>query len=350
MDTMPPMNVLAIETSCDETALAIVDNKGIIHANTVYSQIDEHALYGGVVPEIAARAHLTKLPHLLQKTLDDAGFALENIDAVCATAGPGLIGGLLVGLNYAKALAFSLDKPFYSINHLAGHALSVRLHAAVDFPYVLLLVSGGHTQLMVVHSPSRFTLLGESRDDAAGETFDKTAKLLGLPHPGGPHIEKYAHSGNANAYTFPHPFANEPHCDFSFSGLKTAVRTCIAAAGEREKANIAASFQRTVAEILYERSHQALMQCTRESIPVKSFVIAGGVAANAFIRKTLIKLEEKFEISCIFPPISLCTDNAAMIAWACIEQINDGSARPNIRAAATPRWPLDQLNPEGTKV
>ncbi|USO01918.1 MAG: tRNA (adenosine(37)-N6)-threonylcarbamoyltransferase complex transferase subunit TsaD [Alphaproteobacteria bacterium] len=342
------MNVLAIETSCDETALAVVSNKGTIHASTIYSQFPEHAAYGGVVPEIAARTHLTKLPTLLEKTLGEAELSLKDIDAICATAGPGLIGGLLVGLNYAKALAFSLEKPFYSINHLAGHALSVRLHETVAFPYMLLLVSGGHTQLIVVHSSSRFTLLGESRDDAAGETFDKTAKLLGLPQPGGPNIEKWALSGNAHAYNFPHPFANESHCDFSFSGLKTAVRTCIANTSENEKANIAASFQRTVAEILYERSCQALATCSIQKIPVKSFVIAGGVAANNFIRNALIKLEKKFQISCIFPPISLCTDNAAMIAWACIEQIRDGSATPNMRAAATPRWPLNQLNREGT--
>lgn len=336
------MIFLGIETSCDETAIALVDQDRNILANAVYSQIEEHSTYGGVVPEIAARAHLTKLPALLDKTLSNTSVKLSDLSAVCATAGPGLIGGVLVGLNFGKALAFSLGLPFYGINHLAGHALAVRLTQEVAFPYVLLLVSGGHTQLICVHSSGTFEVLGTTRDDAAGETFDKTAKLLGLSHPGGPAIETLAKQGDHKAYNFPKPFYREQHCDFSFSGLKTAVRKSVLENPNADKASIAASFQHTMAEILFERSATAIQNCRERNISPSAFVISGGVGANSYIRAHLTKLEEKFEISCIFPPMNLCTDNAAMIAWACIEQASASVIAPSYEVKAYPRWPLDQ--------
>lgn len=338
------MIFLGIETSCDETAVAIVHTNKTIRANCIYSQINEHKRYGGVVPEIAARAHLSKLPALLDQALCDADLALSDIDALCATAGPGLIGGVLVGLNYAKSLAYSMQKPFYGINHLAGHALSVRLTAEVPFPYILLLISGGHTQLICVHGACSFELLGESRDDAAGETFDKTAKLLGLGHPGGAEIEKRARAGNPNAYLFPKPFFNEDHCDFSFSGLKTAVRKCVESAQPEDAPDIAASFQKTMGDILFERASRGILACHAKGYTPQTFVIAGGVGANTHIREKLTKLEEKFEISCIFPPMNLCTDNAAMIAWAGIEQSSSACIESSYQVQATPRWSLTQLS------
>src|SRR5437868_10457194 len=293
------MRVLGIETSCDETAVAVVEAPngekgagrapvGRILANVIYSQLTEHRRFGGVVPEIAARAHLERIDGLLADALAEAGLELGDLDGIAATGGPGLIGGVMVGVMTAKALAFAHDKPFLAINHLEGHALSARLTEDVDFPYLLLLVSGGHCQLLTVDGPGRFTRLGTTIDDAVGECFDKTAKLLGLGFPGGPAVERLAKEGDAQRFTLPRPMWRKPGCDFSFSGLKTAVRQAVEKlpAGDRQAvADLCASFQRTVGDVLADRCANAL-----ELAPLSTLVVAGGVAANAYLRSRLEKM------------------------------------------------------------
>src|SRR5262249_24352124 len=278
------MRVMGLETSCDETAVAIVEAPpgggplGTILANVIYSQLSEHRRFGGVVPEIAARAHLERIDGLIEEALRASGLALDDLDGIAATGGPGLIGGVMVGVMTAKALAFARDKPFLAINHLEGHALSVRLTERVDFPYLLLLVSGGHFQLLTVHGPGDFTGLGTTIDDAVGECFDKTAKLLGLGFPGGPAIERLAHGGDAQRFALPRPMWRKPGCDFSFSGLKTAVRQTVEKLDAQDKqaiADLCASFQRTVGDVLADRCSNALAMA-----PVPTLVVAAGVGGG----------------------------------------------------------------------
>lgn len=328
--------VLGIETSCDETAAALVDGERRILAQRIASQDDAHAPYGGVVPEIAARAHAERLAPLIAATMDDAGLTLSEIDAIAATAGPGLIGGVMVGLVSAKALAMASDKPLYAINHLEGHALSPRLAAPkLEFPYVLLLVSGGHCQILRVEGVGRYRRLATTIDDALGEAFDKSAKVLGLPYPGGPAIEKLAKKGDPDAVNLPRPLlgSREPH--FSFAGLKSAVLRA-KESGAHADADIAASFQRAAIDCVLDRLNRAL----EDMEPVATLVVAGGVASNALIRSELQALAENHGMRFTAPPPALCTDNAAMIAWAGIERL-DAFAPDPLDFAARPRWPLD---------
>lgn len=331
------ITVLGIETSCDETALAIVSCKQghpRIEHNEIYSQIKEHERYGGVVPELAARAHIDKLPLLVR------GLPLDTLDAITATTGPGLIGGLHIGYGFGHALALALHKPFYPAHHLEAHALTARLTDRICFPYLLLLISGGHTQIIDVQDFRHYRLLGESRDDSCGEVFDKTAKLLGLPFPGGPAIERAASSGDPLRYPLPCPFYKQPHCDFSFSGLKTAIKECIADTHDHSDpflADICASLHHTIGKILIDRLTQAFHR-----VPHKQLVIAGGVAANQHIRTELTCFCEKHDRKLIVPPVSLCTDNAAMIAWAGIEMIQHNLIPETI--TPRPRWPLVELS------
>ncbi len=346
---MRTLTILGLETSCDETAAAVVrglpPGPGEILSDVVFSQLEEHRPYGGVVPEIAARAHVELIDGIVARALADAGLTLADVDAVAATAGPGLIGGVMVGLITAKALALAAGKPLIAVNHLEGHGFSARLSNGVAFPHLLLLVSGGHCQLLGVEGPARFRLFGTTIDDAAGEAFDKTAKLLGLPYPGGPRIEVLACDGNPARYALPRPMRGRAGADFSFSGLKTAVRQLIQS-GPVDAADVAASFQAAVIDILIDRSSAAMAMFRRDfpAATEAAFVVAGGVAANGAIRATLAGLagEEGFGFS--VPPVRLCTDNAAMIAWAGIENAALGRFDP-LDAPARARWPLTTETP-----
>jgi N6-L-threonylcarbamoyladenine synthase len=335
------MRVMGIETSCDETAVAIVEAPagnqpvGSILANVVYSQLTEHRRFGGVVPEIAARAHLERLDGLVVDALAEARLDLADLDGIAATGGPGLIGGVLVGVMTAKALAFAHDKPFLAVNHLEGHALTVRLTEEVTFPYLLLLVSGGHCQLLTVHGPGDFVRLGTTIDDAVGECFDKTAKLLGLGFPGGPAVERAAQGGDPRRFALPRPMWRKPGCDFSFSGLKTAVRQTVEKLPKDDPkaiADLCASFQKTVGDVLADRCANALAM-----VPSDTLVVAGGVAANVYLRSRLESLGPRL----VAPPIALCTDNGAMIAWAGLERLRLGQT-DSLDFRPRPRWPLDQ--------
>ena len=338
------MRVLGIETSCDETAVAVVEGSvgtgpvGRILSNTVYSQLTEHRRFGGVVPEIAARAHLERIDGLVAQALDEAGVGLGDLDAIAATGGPGLIGGVMVGVMTAKALAFAHDKPFIAVNHLEGHALSVRLTEPVEFPYLLLLVSGGHCQLLTVRGPGDFTRLGTTIDDAAGECFDKTAKLLGLGFPGGPAVERAAAGGDPRRFALPRPMWRKRGCDFSFSGLKTAVRQTVEklpAGDPRAVADLCASFQRTVGDVFADRCTNALALA-----PSPTLVVAGGVAANVYLRGRLEEVAAAHGANLVAPPVRLCTDNGAMIAWAGVERLRLGKL-DSLDFRPRPRWPLD---------
>jgi len=329
--------VLGIESSCDETAAALVTGERVLVAQAIASQEVEHAPYGGVVPEIAARAHAERLAPLVDKVLQEANVELADCDAIAATAGPGLIGGVIVGLVTAKALAMASDKPLLAINHLEGHALSPRLaDASLDFPYALLLVSGGHCQILRVEGVGKYQRLATTIDDALGEAFDKTAKILGLGYPGGPAVEKLALQGDASAVPLPRPLkgSKEPH--FSFAGLKSAVLRAHQS-GQHKDADIAASFQQAALDCIIDRTRKALdtMQ------PVAALVVAGGVAANQTIRSGLEQLGREFDMPFTAPPLALCTDNAAMIAWAGVERLAAGFTPDQLDLKARPRWPLD---------
>lgn len=344
------MKILGIETSCDETAAAVVardaDGRGEILSNIVLSQIEEHAAFGGVVPEIAARAHLLALDNIVQAALDDAKTSLNALDAIAVTAGPGLIGGVMVGLMTAKALSATTGKPLIAINHLEGHALTPRLTDNVDYPYLLLLASGGHTQLLEVKGLGDYKRLATTIDDALGEAFDKTAKLLGLPYPGGPSVEIAAQSGNDNRFSFPRPLIGQDTLDFSFSGLKTAVRqaaTNIQPLSDNDIADICASFQKAVCDVLQDRVSR-IMKNQNSNGRIKSLVVAGGVAANQKIRAALKQSADNAGWSFVAPPLALCTDNAAMIAWAGAEHFSQGRT-DTLDFAARPRWPLDETSP-----
>jgi tRNA N6-adenosine threonylcarbamoyltransferase len=339
------MIVLGIESSCDETAAALVRDDRTILADLVLSQIEEHRPFGGIVPEIAARSHLDHLAPLIGRALDAAGLDLGQIDAVAATGGPGLIGGLIVGLTMGKALAASRGLPFLSINHLEGHALSARLAGDIDFPYLLLLVSGGHCQLLMVEGVGRYRRLGTTIDDAAGEAFDKAAKLLGLGYPGGPALERAAALGDPRRFLLPRPMKGRPGCDFSFSGLKTALRQRLADLGPsgpsvQDVADLAAGFQAAVSEAISDRVAHALDAAAQMSVKPNALVAAGGVAANALLRRALEALADGRGVRFIAPPLKLCTDNGAMIAWAGIERFRLGLVDA-LDAAPRPRWPLD---------
>ena len=339
------MIVLGIETSCDETAAAIVDGERRIRANVVLSQLAEHAPYGGVVPEIAARAHLDHIERVTGEALRTAGLALGDLDAIAATAGPGLIGGVIVGATFGKSLAMAAGKPFLAINHLEGHALTARLTDGVAFPYLLLLVSGGHCQLLGVEGVGRYQRFGGTIDDAAGEAFDKVAKLLGLGFPGGPAVERAASAGDARRFALPRPMLGRAGADFSFSGLKTAVRQAAetlppGAFQPRDLADLAASFQAAVGDVLVDRSRNAIAAFQRRHAAARAFVVAGGVAANAYLRARLAELAQEEGMALAVPPPAHCTDNAAMIAWAGLERLRLGQS-DGLDAPARPRWPLD---------
>jgi N6-L-threonylcarbamoyladenine synthase len=349
------MIVLGIETSCDETAAAIVNGDGVIIAENVLSQLDDHRPYGGVVPEVAARAHLEHVDVLISKTMAKAGLGFHELDAVAATGGPGLIGGVIVGVMTAKAIATACNLPFLAINHMEGHALSARLSEAgkVAFPYLLLLMSGGHCQLLDVEGPGRYKRLGTTIDDALGEAFDKTAKMLGIGYPGGPAVEAAAKQGNAARFALPRPMKGRPGCDFSFSGLKTAVRHVVLGLPEgplqnTDIADLCASFQAAAGDVLADRISHALDDFLVDHPGGSSLVISGGVAANQFLRQRLQVTADQRSIDLIAPAPSLCTDNGAMIAWAAIERIQDmgmEKARDNLNFKPRPRWPLDPHAP-----
>jgi len=335
------MKVLGIETSCDETSVAIVDEHKNILSHKIYSQIKEHAKYGGVVPEIAARSHVEVLPNLIKDALDGANVTLNDIDAIAATRGPGLIGGLLVGLMTAKGIAASIDKPLIGVNHLEGHALTVRLTNEVEFPFLLLLVSGGHCQILLVKGVGHYQKLGTTLDDAIGEAYDKVAKMLGLGYPGGPIIEQYAKRGNPHKYSLPKSMVGREGCDFSLSGLKTAVRRIIdeIEITEDVRCDIAASFQYTVAHIIKDRLTNAIDIV--ENLSIKTLVVAGGVAANQYLKNEISTLIASKGMEMVAPPLKLCTDNAAMIAWVGIEKLRLNQL-DSLDIEPKSRWPLDE--------
>ncbi|MTJ81992.1 MAG: tRNA (adenosine(37)-N6)-threonylcarbamoyltransferase complex transferase subunit TsaD [Telmatospirillum sp.] len=337
------MIVLGIESSCDETAAAVVRDDRTILADVVLSQLDEHRPYGGVVPEIAARAHLDHLDRLVAEALARSGTRLAAMDAIAATGGPGLIGGVMVGVMTAKAIAAVTGKPFVAVNHLEGHALTARLTDDLAFPYLLLLVSGGHCQLLAVEGVGRYRRLGATIDDAAGEAFDKVAKMLDLGYPGGPAVQAAAERGDPERFALPRPMKGRPGCDFSFSGLKNAVRLLIAAEtplSDAGRADIAASFQAAVAESLADRTRAAMELFAAAYGGPGGLVVAGGGAANSLLRQTLARIAADAGFRLAVPPLKLCTDNAAMIAWAGLERFRLG-ARDSLDFAPRPRWPLD---------
>ena len=340
------LTILGIESSCDDTAAAVVraiGAQGTILSSVVEGQTSLHAAFGGVVPEIAARAHAERLDHCVEAALTQAGLALRDMDAIAVTSGPGLIGGVLSGVMLAKGLSVATGLPLIGVNHLAGHALTPRLTDGLAFPYLMLLVSGGHCQFLRVAGPDDFTRLGGSIDDAPGEAFDKVAKVLGLPQPGGPAVELAALSGDARRFALPRPLLDRPGCDLSFSGLKTAVlrqrdALVVAAGGLRvqDRADLCAGFQRAVADVLAEKTRRALVMD-----PVQALAVAGGVAANRTIRAALEAVATDTGLRFLAPPLALCTDNAAMIAWAGIELYRLGH-RDGMDLSARPRWPLDR--------
>ena len=341
------MQVLGIETTCDETAAAVVRLRagggGDILADEVMSQIAAHAAYGGVVPEIAARAHIEIVDRLAARALSKAGLKPRDLDGVAAAAGPGLIGGVMVGLMTGKGLALATGKPFIAVNHLEAHALTARLAGGLAFPYLLLLASGGHTQILAVKGVGDYVRLGATMDDAIGEAFDKTAKLLGLAYPGGPAIEQAALAGDPARFDLPRPLLGRPNADFSLSGLKTATRLAAEAAAplrERDIADLCASFQAAIVDVIEDRMRVAL-QLFRDSVGgAQALVIAGGVAANKAIRSALTRFAAQAGLKLVAPPQNLCTDNGAMIAWAGLERLRLGLA-DDFAAPARPRWPLD---------
>jgi N6-L-threonylcarbamoyladenine synthase len=338
------MIVLGIETSCDETAAAVVRDDRVILSDLVISQLEEHRPYGGVVPEIAARSHLEQIDGLVDRAMREARVGFDTLDGVAATGGPGLIGGVLVGMMTAKAIALVHDLPLMAVNHLEGHALTARLTEGLSFPYLLLLVSGGHCQLLAVKGPGAYRRYGTTLDDAAGEAFDKTAKLLGLPYPGGPAIEEAARCGDPKRFAFPRPMRGRPGCDFSFSGLKTAVaRTVRSTELDGDfVADAAASFQIAVGEALEDRTRNAIKRFKSEERDGTTLVVAGGVAANGHLRAKLSALAAEEEFQFMAPPPALCTDNAAMIAWAGIERLQL-NLTDTLSFAPRPRWPLEDL-------
>ncbi|TPG45721.1 tRNA (adenosine(37)-N6)-threonylcarbamoyltransferase complex transferase subunit TsaD [Roseomonas nepalensis] len=339
MDLRGP--VLGIESSCDETAAAVLAPDGRILAEAVFSQTEDHGRFGGVVPELAARAHLAQLPGLVAGVMERAGVAPRDLGGVAATSGPGLIGGLIVGAGFGKGMAMSHGLPFVAVNHLEAHALTPRLPGLLPggaaFPYLLLLLSGGHCQCVAVEGLGRYRRLGTTLDDAVGEAFDKAAKLLGLPWPGGPHLERLAAGGEAARVPLPRPLLGRAGCDFSFSGLKTAVAQVVAK-GAAAPADVAAAFQASVAAVVADRARHALAMAPGAT----ALVVSGGVAANSGVRAALTAVAERAGLPMVAPPVRLCTDNAVMVAWVGIERLRAGLTDPWDHAPR-PRWPLDEL-------
>jgi N6-L-threonylcarbamoyladenine synthase len=345
--------VLGIESSCDETAAAVIDDYGRVLAERLASQSQEHAPFGGVVPEIAARAHLALLPEMVREVMAAAGIGFGDLGGVAATTGPGLIGGLIVGSQLGKGVALAAGVPFVAVNHLEAHALTARIPGLVPggvaFPYLLLLVSGGHCQLVAVEGVGRYRVLGRTVDDAVGEAFDKVAKLLGLGWPGGPAIERLANEGDAARFRFPRPMLGRPGCDFSFSGLKTAVAQQVARFGEGAlerglAADLAAGFQAAVVEVLADRAGRAMSQWSLVSGQWSELVlvVAGGVAANQAVREGLVAEAGRWGFGVVAPPLRLCTDNAVMVAWAGVERLRLGLAAGGLEVAPRPRWGLEE--------
>ncbi|QUJ76150.1 tRNA (adenosine(37)-N6)-threonylcarbamoyltransferase complex transferase subunit TsaD [Sulfitobacter albidus] len=345
---MAPQTVLGIESSCDDTAAAVLRGREIL-SSVVLGQTELHAAFGGVVPEIAARAHAEKLDICVAQALHEAGIGLDQIDAVAVTAGPGLIGGVVSGVMCAKGIAMARHLPLYGVNHLAGHALTPRLTDDVAYPYLMLLVSGGHCQFLIAHGPERFERLGGTIDDAPGEAFDKIARLLALPQPGGPAIERCAGDGDAERFRLPRPLLDRDGCDMSFSGLKTAVlrqRDALMIDGAlrvQDRADLAAGFQAAVVDVLAEKARRALASLVPLT-ETPTLCVAGGVAANMTIRAGLEQVAAEAGATLICPPLPLCTDNAAMIAFAAIEQMPH-RAPDGMDLSARPRWPLDGKAP-----
>ena len=339
--------ILGIETSCDETAASIIteneQGNPIILSNIVSSQVEVHKKFGGVVPELAARSHIEKIDLIVQKAIDESGKKIEEIDAIASTAGPGLVVCLSVGLSFGKAFAASINKPFIAVNHLEGHALSPKLNSKLNYPYLVLLISGGHSQFLNVQDLGKYKRLGTTIDDALGEAFDKTAKLLGIEFPGGPMIEILANKGNPNKYNLPKPIFNKGGCNLSFAGLKTAIlKITKNIKTDQEKFDLAASFQKTIEEILYKKTKIAFTEFEKQNnLKNKVFVIAGGVASNKRIRSMLINLCKQENYESIFPPIQLCSDNAAMIAMVGLEKFKLKQF-DKLDYPAKPRWPLDE--------
>ena len=349
-----PLTILGIESSCDDTAAAIVEGtpgKATVRSSIIAGQSALHAPFGGVVPEIAARAHAEKLDTCVAEALETASIGLGGVDAIAVTSGPGLIGGVLSGVMLAKGLSAGSGIPMIGINHRAGHALTPRLTDGMAFPYLMLLVSGGHCQFLLVKGPTDYKRLGGTIDDAPGEAFDKVARLLALPQPGGPSVEKCATPGDPNRYRLPRPLLDRPGCDMSFSGLKTAVlrtRDQVIAANDglptQERADICASFQAAVADVLAEKTRRALAVLAKETTAPLSLAVAGGVAANQSLRRALLDVCAKCGAAFSAPPLAFCTDNAAMIAYAGIERFSLGET-DDLTLSARPRWPLDKLSP-----
>ena len=343
------MIVLGIETTCDETAAAVVerfeDGRGKILSNIILSQVSEHAAFGGVVPEIAARAHVEALDAIIKRAMAEAGRSIDDLDGIAAAAGPGLIGGVIVGLTTAKAIAMVKHKPLIAINHLEAHALTARLTDATPFPYCLFLASGGHTQVVAVLGIGNYIRLGTTMDDAIGEAFDKTAKLLGLGYPGGPQVEKEAARGNATRFALPRPMQGRKDADFSLSGLKTALRLeaeKIAPLSDQDVADLCASFQQAVVDVVLDRLRAGLRMFRARYGAPSALVAAGGVAANQAIRKVLHRLAFEVGSVLVAPPLELCTDNGAMIAWAGAERLALGLV-DTLEVAPRARWPLDEI-------
>ena len=348
-----PALCLGIESSCDETSAAIVDTDRNILSHIIYSQIPEHQKYGGVVPELAARAHILAIDDVVQQALSKAGKTIADIDVVAATAGPGLIGGVLVGWMAATGIAQSTNKPLVAVNHLEGHALVPRLCATladgtsgnidIEFPYLLMLASGGHCQILLVRGIGKYELIGQTLDDSAGEAFDKVSKMLGLGYPGGPIVDKRAQNGNPRAFAFPRPLCDKPGCDFSFSGIKTAARTFLNKAtqplSDEYINDFCASFQASVVDCIINRLTNALRDARVLDASPKTLVVAGGVAKNSAIRAAMEKLAQKNKMLFAAPPLNLCTDNGAMIAWAGLENYRVGNIVTE-PIAPRPRWPL----------
>ena len=339
--------ILGIESSCDETAASVVtqneEGLPLVLSNIVSSQEEIHKKFGGVVPELAARSHIDKIDWIVKKAIDESRISIDKIDAVASTAGPGLVVCLSVGLSFGKAFASVTNKPFIAVNHLEGHALSPKLNSKLDYPYLLLLISGGHSQFLSVQNLGKYKRLGTTIDDALGETFDKTAKMLGIDFPGGPQIEILASKGNPKKYDLPKPIYNKGGCNLSFAGLKTAIlKISKSIETEQEKFDLAASFQKTVLEILKKKTKIAFEEFEKENkIKEKIFVIAGGVAANKKIRSLLIDLCKEHNYQSIFPPMEFCGDNAAMIAMVGLEKFKLKQFS-NLDFPAKPRWPLDE--------
>jgi N6-L-threonylcarbamoyladenine synthase len=339
------LTVLGLETSCDETAASVVrltpDGVATVLSSVVHSQIDDHAAFGGVVPEIAARSHVEMIDGVVRRAMAQAGLDYDGLDGVAATAGPGLVGGVMVGLSYGKAVALARDLPLIAVNHLEGHAVSARLGEPVAYPFLLLLVSGGHCQLLEVRGVGDMSRLGTTIDDAAGEAFDKIAKALGLGYPGGPALEKLAKTGDGSRFDLPRALLGRKDCDFSFSGLKTAAsRLAATCQTDQDRADLADAVQTAIARQLGERSDRALKEYAEHNTH-RLFVVAGGVAANKTVRSTLEAIATKNGFAFLAPPMAYCTDNAAMIALAGAERLQKGLVS-DIDTAARPRWPLDE--------